>query len=399
MSLGQWLHRALLPPSSLLTVFGNPGVPKYADELLVTAPLFDQSVEVALLFLWLLGFGLCLSSWGLRLRRQTRSTADPPLLVVQLVSELQDRLGVRHPMKVRCVVQGGEVALSGAVKSVVLIPRALCDSLQRTELEAVLMHELIHAKRWDNLVAVVVHLLVCVFWFHPGLWWIERKLLVERELACDEGVIEHGASPEAYIAGILKICRFNLTQFQPGTCGVFSSNLQQRIRQIASYTAADSRNGSTGTRMMAAFLGAVVTLIPLVIGFLQAPALYGRAKGKQKPRKPEAFVSCVFGDKEYPEGSAIEQDEHQQMCVEAFGKPLWVRTSREMRDRSQSVTVVPIADKPAFCVPIVSKSNRLCSCEGSGIYSPGSIVNSAKGMLTCSGGKWNPFTGQPSAKH
>jgi beta-lactamase regulating signal transducer with metallopeptidase domain len=31
------------------------------------------------------------------------------------------------------------------------------------------------ARRLDNLIGILVHGLVCVFWFHPLLWLVERQ--------------------------------------------------------------------------------------------------------------------------------------------------------------------------------------------------------------------------------
>ncbi len=396
MSLGHWLHIALIPASSYLDrafALGNARVLNHSGKLLIARSVLNGSVEIALTLVWLAGIGVCLSSWAIRFRRQAQSIGDSPLIAAQLVSELQQRLSIRRPVKVRSALPGSELALSGVLRPVILLPPGICNSLQRTELEAVLMHELIHAKRWDNLAALAVHLLVCIFWFHPGLWWIEGTLVAERELACDEGVIENGSPAKAYLTGMLKICRFQLAELQPGACGVSGSSLQKRMERIMSYRSGTSGVHSRSTRMIISVLSAIVTLVPLAIGFAEAPAVYGRAQSDQEPRKIEAPVSCLFADKDYPEGSIIEQRGHQQMCVENFGRPLWVRTSREMRDRSRSVTVVPVADKPAFCVPIASKSKNLCSCEDRGTYSPGSIVNSTKGMLACSAGRWNTFKG------
>src|SRR5437660_336918 len=53
-------------------------------------------------------------------------------------------------------------------------------------LEAVIAHELAHIRRWDlwiNLAQLVVEILL---FYHPAVWWLSRRLRVERELCCDE---------------------------------------------------------------------------------------------------------------------------------------------------------------------------------------------------------------------
>ena len=61
-------------------------------------------------------------------------------------------------------------------------------------MEAILAHELMHVRRHDNLTAALHMLVEAVFWFHPLVWWMERRMVEERERACDEAVIRWGAS-------------------------------------------------------------------------------------------------------------------------------------------------------------------------------------------------------------
>ena len=46
-----------------------------------------------------------------------------------------------------------------------------------------------------------------MFWFHPAVWWIESRLIDERERACDEAVLQSGSQPSDYAEGILEVCR------------------------------------------------------------------------------------------------------------------------------------------------------------------------------------------------
>src|SRR5262249_19106100 len=96
------------------------------------------------------------------------------------------------------------------LKPAVLIPAGMSDNLTDQELDAVLLHELIHIKRADNLSSNFQMLLCCVFWFHPLVWLIDRRLLSERERACDEAVIRLGAASDVYASSLLKVLKFCL---------------------------------------------------------------------------------------------------------------------------------------------------------------------------------------------
>jgi bla regulator protein blaR1 len=53
----------------------------------------------------------------------------------------------------------------------------------RIHIEGILAHESVHVRRHDNLTAAIYMLVEVVFWFHPLVWWIERRDTSGRELA------------------------------------------------------------------------------------------------------------------------------------------------------------------------------------------------------------------------
>jgi TonB family protein len=63
---------------------------------------------------------------------------------------------------------------------------------------AVLAHELAHARRRDPLVALVVAVNKCLFWFHPLAWWLERRLPVLAEHAADDAALSVSFDAQAY---------------------------------------------------------------------------------------------------------------------------------------------------------------------------------------------------------
>jgi beta-lactamase regulating signal transducer with metallopeptidase domain len=64
--------------------------------------------------------------------------------------------------------------------------------------KAVLAHELAHARRRDPLIALVVAVNKCLFWFHPLAWWLERRLPVLAEHAADDAALAVSFDTQAY---------------------------------------------------------------------------------------------------------------------------------------------------------------------------------------------------------
>jgi beta-lactamase regulating signal transducer with metallopeptidase domain len=86
----------------------------------------------------------------------------------------------------------------GFFQPAIVIPSWLLDDLSAQELNQILLHELAHLRRrddWTNLIQKVVKAL---FFFHPAVWWIEKKISLEREMACDDAVLAATSQPRAY---------------------------------------------------------------------------------------------------------------------------------------------------------------------------------------------------------
>ena len=99
---------------------------------------------------------------------------------------------------------------------------------------------------------------------------------------------------------------------------------------IMSYSS--GRFAQRRSRLILSLLGALMTVEPFAMGFLQAPVLYGRVDGDERQSKPAGIqktVNCVANSKSYLEGTTVELEGKQQLCVESFGKPLWARTTPE----------------------------------------------------------------------
>jgi GWxTD domain-containing protein len=173
----------------------------------------------------------------------------------------------------------------GLWRPCLLLPADLAAKLQPSELDAVLAHELAHICRRDNLWAAAVRLVVCAFWFHPLLWWLERRLLIERETACDEQVLASGADASDYLSGILKVCRLAYAGAH-GYAGATGSNLKQRMEQIMSTNL--TRSSSMTARAAIGSLLAIGVLAPLAAGFLSA-----QEPPRVRPRPGSGILSAV----------------------------------------------------------------------------------------------------------
>jgi len=87
-------------------------------------------------------------------------------------------------------------AVTGLLRSQISLPFGIDRLLSQRELNSVLLHELTHARRHDNLIRLIYEFSLCALWFHPLFWITGSRLALYRELSCDETVIRCGHGSE-----------------------------------------------------------------------------------------------------------------------------------------------------------------------------------------------------------
>lgn len=200
----------------------------------------SQMPELALAatLVWLAGTVASMGHWWYRTRTFARSLAQGrevgsgPLL--ELAAQLRCRLGLRQPVRLVLMEGDFEPGVFGAFRPTVVLPEGMPARLSSGEIEAVLLHELTHIKRRDNLVASLHMGLCALFWFYPLVWWLDRRLLAEREEACDEQVLAFGGGAKAYARGLLKAAGLGSEPPLAGVSTASASNFRLRIERILS---------------------------------------------------------------------------------------------------------------------------------------------------------------------
>jgi beta-lactamase regulating signal transducer with metallopeptidase domain len=110
-----------------------------------------------------------------------------------------------------------------------LLPAGIDHLLSRHELNAVLMHELTHARRRDNLIRLVHEVSLCLLWFHPLVWFVGSRLALYRELSCDDSVIQNHRGKDLISALAKLAAPTHAFTLQAGA----SSFLRRRLARLA----------------------------------------------------------------------------------------------------------------------------------------------------------------------
>jgi bla regulator protein BlaR1 len=183
-----------------------------------------------------------------------------------------------------------EPGIVGIRRPVLLLPKGIADRLQPSQSSAILAHECCHVRRRDNLAAGIHMLVEALYWFHPLVWWIETRLVDERERACDEEVLRTGSAPDAYAEGILSVCRFYVESQLVCASGVTGSDLKRRIEAIMKNRAGHPL--TVWKKLILATTGVMALAAPVATGVLSAPPLGARSQATAADR-PAFEVASV----------------------------------------------------------------------------------------------------------
>jgi TonB family protein len=162
---------------------------------------------------WILGtaFYLAIATWLLvRLGRDVsaawRLGRDGRPLGCDSPSRLQDAAALAGVPIDRIVVTTSSVipAVVGTFQPRIVIPQRLIGTLQIDELQAVLLHEDMHRRHFDPAMALLQRTVSALLFFFPLIPFIQRRLLEATELRCDEGALQAGAEPGAYVRALAR---------------------------------------------------------------------------------------------------------------------------------------------------------------------------------------------------
>lgn len=117
------------------------------------------------------------------------------------------------PAEMRCLIEEAQKARPVAVlvsdglevptaigfrKPAVILPAWMLEGTPAEELKYILLHELAHLSRRDDWTNLAQKILKALLFFLPSVWWIERRLSLDREMACDDAVLVHSGTPAGY---------------------------------------------------------------------------------------------------------------------------------------------------------------------------------------------------------
>ncbi|MCA9189841.1 MAG: M56 family metallopeptidase [Pirellulaceae bacterium] len=198
----------------------------------------------------------------------------------EALANASKRIGIGRPVRLLVDPQPSIPMVWGVLRPRLRLPM---DALQWSDdqLRSVLLHELAHIQRHDALVLMMTQLACAFHWYNPLVWFVARRMHLERERACDDRVLNSGVRASAYAEHVMAIslafppCK----RYLCGLAMAHPSSLDGRLKAVLN----PKLNRRELTRVLAAGVLVVGLAITTPIAMLRANA--------EIPPTPEAAGS------------------------------------------------------------------------------------------------------------
>ena len=236
------------------------------------ATAFARAWGIALFALWALVAGALLLRLAAayaaigRMKRDATPIDDPLIL---------NRLRAAGHRRRATVAQSEHVEIPCAVgfrRPMILVPARLAGSLDAEDLARVVLHESAHLQRYDDWTNALEQAVCAVQFFQPALYFARRGIDFEREVACDDRVLEDAGEPLRYAECLARIVQRHVRGRQAAVVPGFVLRRAQvvaRVRRIVDR----SRDASPHLRIGAAVLCGGVLVASFGIARLQVPVV------------------------------------------------------------------------------------------------------------------------------
>lgn len=279
----------------------------------------------------------------------------------------------------RCVASPQVI---GWIRPLILVPAGCLTGLDPAGLEALLVHELAHIRRRDYLVNLLQSLVECLLFYHPGVWWISRRMRLEREACCDDAAVHHCRDPLHYAETLNRLDDLRTlipSLAQEATGGT----LMLRITRLL-----DSRGAAPRSAW------ALPTLILSLVAAAALVAQEAKPAPKPAPSRTEGSTAKAPKNREAAEKVRQEAERTKQEAElarqRAQKESESASTEKVYRDTSREITFMILRDGDKTYVDFRVKRATRAEVE----KALARIEILAKDGMNHGGGKW-PLSGVP----
>lgn len=273
---------------------------------------------------------------------QSKIDADWRIFVQQTAT----LMGIRKKVQIWVSDLVASPVTIGFLKPLILVPVAAMNHLSPQQLEAVLLHELAHIRRYDYLLNLLITLIKTILYFNPFVYALVKTLEREREKSCDELVLQFRYNAFQYASALLTLQQ---STRQPQTLILHAKgkkgDLLARIEHIMGHPPKPAVTPQKIAGLLAVLTGIVFLNLVLL--------LPGQPTGKRAISAYTTLLSPL--DLTYTTGSGVPENPATETAFRTISTP---QTQPEKVIAAVSGTVPATSSTTILAEPVLNNSYR-----------------------------------------
>lgn len=208
----------------------------------VSAPvdlIQGNSIIIRCAVIWAIGIAVLLMYFLISYFKINRRVSTATRVKRQdLIEGCSDMVQLRYPFEVYSSDQVESPFVCGILRSKIILPSFLfLNEVNEKEVQHILLHEMVHIKRFDYIVKLLAYMALTIHWFNPIIWGWFYLASKDMELSCDEKVLRLSTMDqrESYANTLLGISIKQNNLFAEGLLGFGESNVGERVKNIMKY--------------------------------------------------------------------------------------------------------------------------------------------------------------------
>ncbi|MBS1822849.1 MAG: M56 family metallopeptidase [Acidobacteria bacterium] len=231
--------------------------------------------------------------------------------------------GARRQVTLCTSTEVDRPSVAGFFRPRILLPQSIYGQLSPQEREQIVLHEMEHLRRWDDWTNLAQKIGLALFPLNPALNWIERRLCMERELACDDCVLAATSAHKAYASCLTNLAEQSLLRRNISLAlGAWGRRpeLVHRVQRILSRPASTMGRTAgyavTGVFLAGMTIGAVsLTRMPSLVSF-SVPA---RSTATATSAAPSPAFTATAQHEAMPSATLVKAEMPQEAAPDAVG--------------------------------------------------------------------------------
>jgi beta-lactamase regulating signal transducer with metallopeptidase domain len=224
------LITALLP---LLSFYASHGAGGLAAPVITISTSWAVHIVLVWAAIALAGLArVALATWQVHRLRAESAAVEWKLLSPELMALIEEFRRAR-PLSLLVSRRLDVPTAIGFFKPSIVLPEWLLKETPAEELKYIVLHEMAHLRRRDDWTNLAQQIVKALLFFLPSVWWIERKLSLEREMACDDAVLAQSGTPRGYAECLAHVAERSFLRRQLALAQAAVSRVRQLSVRVA----------------------------------------------------------------------------------------------------------------------------------------------------------------------